>query len=279
MLPDFLSDISVNIASVPSHIEGAISGGVLWQAAPGRFLLDAPDTARYLVEDGSSIVIDPYPSADEADVRRFLRMTPLAALLFQRGILAFHAAAVAGPNGAILIAGDSGAGKSTLLAAMLKRGWNLLADDLAAVDLNENAMPMVFPTFPELTLWSDAMEKLEIENKGEGRHGLPMNDRFIASPQPLCAVYRLSVHKEEIEISRIEGAKLFAALTTISYNSRIADAMFNRAAYMLQAAAIARTVPAQRCEDRAAAGVWMNWRTLWGMCAHDVSLFILRPDH
>lgn len=243
MLPDFLSGISIKIAAVSPHIDGATSRGVLWQAVPGRFLLDVPDVARYLVEDGRRVTIDPSPSAVEAHVHRFLRMTPLAALLFQRGILAFHAAAVAGAHGAVLIAGDSGAGKSTLLAAMLKRGWHFLADDLAAVDLNESAMPMVFPTFPELTLWPDAMEKLEIENNGKGRHALPMKGRFAASPQPLHAVYLLSAHRDGIEISGIMGMKLFDALATLSYNSRIADALFNRAAYMRTAAAIARAVP------------------------------------
>jgi len=244
MLPDFLSDISIKLAAVPPHLDGATFRGVLWEAAPGRFLLEVPEVAHYLVEDGIRVTIDPSPQADEADVLRFLRMTPLAALLFQRGTLALHAAAFAGPNGAVLIAGDSGAGKSTLLAAMLKRGWNLLADDLAEVVLNENAMPMVFPTFPELTLWSDAKEKLKIVNNGKGRHLLPMKDRFVASPQPLRALYRLSVHKDEIEISGIEGTKIFNTLTTLSYNSRIADALCDRSAYMRQAAAIARAVPA-----------------------------------
>jgi hypothetical protein len=243
MLPDFLSDISVKIAAVPPHIEGATAHGVLWQAAPRSFLIDAPDVARYLVEEGSCITIDPSPQADETDMRRFFRMTPLVALLFQRGILAFHAAAVAGPAGAILIAGDSGAGKSTLLAALLKRGWLFLADDLAAVNLDQNGLPMVYPHFPEVMLWTDTMEKLEFENVGKGRQRLPMKEQFIATPQPLRAICRLSVHKDEIEISSIEGVKLFNTLTTLSYNSRIADALLDRTAFMRTAAAIARTVP------------------------------------
>ena len=240
--PGFLSDASITYASVPSHLEGATSRGVLWQAAPGRFLLDAPDTARYLVEDGKRISIDTHTSADESEVTRFLRMTPLAALLFQRGVPAFHAAAVAGPVGAIVIAGDSGAGKSTLLAAMLKRGWNLLADDLAAVDLNENGVPTVFPIFPEAILWPDTMKELKIETTGQGRQIVPMEDRFAASPQPLRAICRLSVHKEELDSEEIKGTKLFNTLTMLSYNSRIADALLDRSAYMRLAAEIAKTV-------------------------------------
>jgi hypothetical protein len=238
MLPDFLADFSLNFASIPPHIDGAISHGVLWEAAQGRFMLEAPETARYLVEDGQRVIIDSSPAADATKVRRFLRMAPLAALLFQRGVLAFHAAAVAGPEGAILIAGDSGAGKSTLLAAMLKRGWKLLADDLAVVDREPSGMPTVLPTFPDLALWADTMEKLGFEDKGQGRHVLPMEDRFVSSPRPLRAIYRLSVHKEEIAMSDIQGMMLFTTLAALSYNSRIADALLERAAYMRQAAAI-----------------------------------------
>lgn len=242
MLPDFLSDISIDYAPVPFHINGATSSGVLWQAAPSRFLLDAPNTARYLVEDGKRISIDLHPLAGESVVRRFLRMAPLAALLFQRSVLALHAAAVAGPDGAVLIAGDSGAGKSTLLAAVLKRGWKFLADDITAVDLNENGVPTVFPLFPEVVLWPDSIKELKIETKENGRQPLAMEDRFAPSPQPLRAIYRLSVHKEELKTDEIKGTRLFNTLTMLSYNSRIADALLDRSAYLRLATAIARAV-------------------------------------
>jgi hypothetical protein len=244
-LPDFLSDVSISNAAVPLHIKGITSRGVLWEAAPGCLLLNVPGVARYMIKDKKSITIEPQPSASKAEVLRFLRMTPLAALLFQRGILAFHAAAVADTRGAILIAGDSGTGKSALAAAMLKRGWNYLADDLAAVDLNTNGVPTVFPTYPGMILWSDALQKLGLDWQNKGRHILDMTAQFVSCPQPLRAIYRLSIHKEEIELSGIAGAKLFSTLTTLLYNSRVADALLDRAAFMQMAAAVAQNVSVQ----------------------------------
>lgn len=268
MLPDFLCDLSINCGPVPAHIEGATSHGVLWQAVSGKFLLDMPGTARYLVENGNRISIDPHPSAEQSDVNRFLRMTPLAALLYQRGVPAFHAAAVAGPNGAILIAGDSGVGKSTLLAALLKRGWRLLADDLSAVVLNEHCAPTSFPVFPEVILWPDSMKELKIETKNGERQILSMEDRFADSPQPLSAIYRLSVHRDELEMTDIKGTAALATLAQLSYNSRIADALLDRSAYMRLAAALAGTVfvrtlrrPRGRwCIDELADMVESEWR-------------------
>jgi len=63
MLPEFLSDVSINISAVPAHLENTTFRGVLWQAAPGRFMIDVPETARYLVEEGKRVTIDPLPSA------------------------------------------------------------------------------------------------------------------------------------------------------------------------------------------------------------------------
>lgn len=243
MLPDHLSDICISFASVPLHINGATARGTLWQAAPGRFLLEAPGVARYLVEQGRQVAIASFPQAEKVEILRFLRMTPLAALLFQRGIFAFHAAAVVGPYGAILVAGDSGAGKSTLLAAMLKRGWKLLSDDLAVVKSDENGTPMAFPTFPELSLWPDAMEKFGIPGRDGGRHYLSKDDCFAASPHPLRAIYRLSVHKEEISLCDIRGLKTFSALSSLLYNRYIADALLDRTALMRQGTCIAEKVP------------------------------------
>jgi hypothetical protein len=261
MLPDWLTGVQIETSPVPCALDGAVTRGVLWQAAPGRYLLDVPETARYLVERGRRISIEPSSLAADADVRLFFRMSPLAALLFQRGILAFHAAAVAGSQGAVLIAGDSGVGKSTLIATLLKRGWSLLSDDLTAVDVNENLIPLVFPAFPELTLWPDAMENLEIENVGNVKRTLIMQDRFVASPQPLQAIFQLSVHQNEtVAISDLKGATIFQSLTTLSYNSRIADALLDRTAYLRKATVIARDTSIFRLK-----------RPRSGWCAHELA--------
>lgn len=255
MLPRFLIGVEIKTASVPSVLDGATARGALWQAAPGRFLIDVPEVARYLVEDGNIITIEPMPQADKDEVSRFFRMTPLAALLFQRGITAFHAAAAVGPQGAVLLAGDSGSGKSTLLAALLNRGWIMLADDLAMVDLDEQGNPVVIPTCQDILLWPDAMEKMgiaaqqpnHVRRYDKGRQSLFMQGRFSSAPQHLRAVYWLSVHnKDEIEIKEVEGAERFGAYGALSHNSHIADALLDRTVYFRNAAAISHAAPRRR---------------------------------
>lgn len=50
------------------------------------------------------------------------------------GILAAHAGAVAGPTGAIVVAGRSGQGKTTLVLGLVRAGMGLLSDELALLD-------------------------------------------------------------------------------------------------------------------------------------------------
>jgi len=249
-----LTNIQPQFAPVVSTLEGATARGVLWHAAPGRFLLQVPDVARYLVSDGAVIIIDRAPAARDEEVMRFLNLTPLAALLFQRGNLAFHAASVSPPSpqqgkggrgddaSAILIAGDSGAGKSTLLAALLQRGWTMMCDDLAPVDVTEGGQVMVYPTAEDVRLWQDAREKLGFDQTLKVSKSLR-----VSAPQPLRAIYWLSVyHKDNIELSELTGAERFRAIGPLTYNSHIADALLDRAAYFRCATAIARTVPMYR---------------------------------
>lgn len=237
-----MADVGIKTASIPPVLKGATARGILWQAAPGRFLLDVPEVSQYLVEDGRLVTIEPAPQAGKDKVNRFFQMTPLAALLFQRRITAFHAAA-AGPQGAVLLAGDSCAGKSTLLMELLKRGWKMLSDDLSVVALNGNGTASALPTFPDVVLWRDTLDKFNIENTGKYRQTVCMEEQFTNIPQRLKAIYWLLVHnKNEIEISSTEGVDRFSALSKLLYNTRVADALLDRTSYMQSAAAITRNV-------------------------------------
>jgi hypothetical protein len=241
MLPAFLSDVRIKTAPVPRTLDAATADGVLWQAAPGRFLLEVPRVAHFLVEDGRTVIIEPEPGSKAAEVSRFLGMTPLAALLYQRNVLAFHAAAAANSEGAVLLAGDSGAGKSTLLMALLQRGWTMLADELAAVDLDQHGEPRVWPTFPEVRLWQNARERAAKTKPAGNYRNLSMGSQFGSEARPLRAIYWLTVHNaDRIEREMLQGMERFRAPGTLTYNSHIADVLLDRVEYMRRAAVIAR---------------------------------------
>lgn len=249
MFPPFLSEITISRTSIPPRLDNAAASGVLWQAAAGRFLLEMPGVARYLVTEGTAVTIDQNPQADQETINYFLRMTPLAALLYQRGLVAFHAAAVANDQGAVLLTGDSWTGKSTLLAALLQRGWTVLADDLAAVTIDEQGRLVVLPTYSEIALWPDTLKKLGIASDSlpccdANRYSLTLPEQFSAKTLTLRGVYCLNVHsKESVEIDRVAENMCYRAVGSFLYNSRIADVLMDRGAYLRCAASMAQSVP------------------------------------
>src|SRR5579872_2437348 len=126
-------DVTIRAGSVPETLDQAYAVGVLYRAAPGRFLLNMPRIARYLASDGNAIVIERAAGADDADVRVFLLGSVFGALLHQRGVLPLHGSAVEAAPGAVLLLGASVSGKSTLGAEFQRRGYRVLADDICSV--------------------------------------------------------------------------------------------------------------------------------------------------
>ena len=125
---------------------------ILWEAALGAFLLHVPGLARFCVTDGGDIMIEPCGSSDH-DVSVFFTGTVLTALLQQRGLIPFHASAVATGAGTVLFAGQSGMGKSSLLAALIERGYAAMSDDVTAVKVGAAGRPIALSAFPSMRLW------------------------------------------------------------------------------------------------------------------------------
>lgn len=256
---NLLSMLSVSVLEnrVPDNLPGATEKGVLWQVAGNRFLLHVPQVAKFLVEDGNRVAIEPFPGIGEDLISRFFNMTPLAVLMFQRGHLAFHAAAAAPPNidrgSAVLIAGNSAAGKSTLLAGLQQRGWQILADELSIIVENDSGQPAVLPTVQEMLLWGDSLENLGLPGRPmeaqaavhpEGRQVVDQPLASFDDVRPISTIIRLFVKSlGEIELKRTAGMRAFQAVGYLAYNSHIADAVISRQNYMQQAAAIAQQIP------------------------------------
>jgi hypothetical protein len=127
----------------------------------------AVEVALLRVADGTTIVID----AEGREDRWRDEGQPLVGLfdaivagsiaaLSARGILAIHSGVVAIDGQAILIAGRSGRGKTTLVLGLLRRGLDLLSDELALLAADDRTVlayprglhvrPASLHLFPEL---------------------------------------------------------------------------------------------------------------------------------
>jgi hypothetical protein len=148
----------------------------------------------------------------------------MAMLALQRENLAIHCSAVADERGAFLIAGESGAGKSTVTTAFLERGYRLLADDMAFVEVRgadeEGAkQAYVKPAFPYQKLCRDVavrqgyhLEELLYIDEEKDKFLAPYRGTFKTEAVPLTGFIILAeLPVEAVVAEEIRGIQKLSA--------------------------------------------------------------------
>ena len=226
-------DVTVRLGEAPATLPTPARAGVrgvVWEAAPGAFVLNVDGVARYLVTGGCDVMVEPR-GGDDRDVGHFLAGPVFVALLQQRGGVAFRASAVATEAGAVLFAGNSGVGKSALLASLVARGHAMLADAATAVVTDGSGRPEALPAFPRIHLWADALDALgwrgragETVRAGVEKYPVPAQ-RFHPAPAPVRAVYVLGAHNRSgIELAPILPGDAFKLLCLRTCRTPFPDA-------------------------------------------------------
>lgn len=242
-------DVTIEPGPVPGFLAEPAAGGPTWQVAGRQFLLTIPGAARFLLTDGRRIAVAPDPNGDPTDIPIFILGTVFGILLHQRGQIVLHASAVRVNGKAVLFCGRSGSGKSTLAAALAKRGFPLVADDVCAISITADSAPMVHPDGRHLKLWAQAIEQLDLAaNRGERiRNRL---QKYYVSPRevfaqalPLAAVYALREARPPYQAgierqTMVDGA---LSLRHNAYRPRLVDRMGQKIDYFRAATAIANS--------------------------------------
>ena len=245
------ADVTIRIGPLPEAAEPADDGRP-WRAAPDVFRLEVDRVGRYLVEAGRAITVEPTAGSD-GDVRTFLLGSVFGACLQQRGILTLHASAVETARGAALFAGPSGAGKSTLAAALVDRGFRLLADDVTGVVLDARRRPVALSAIPAVRLWADAREALSWTDRTSGptragieKHVAPV-EHFCPAPLAIHAVHLVRSHnRSEIEVESVPRAASFQALLNHTYRRRFLCGPARHGEHFRALSALAKHAPVTR---------------------------------
>jgi hypothetical protein len=150
----------------------------------GAFLISLERrTVRCIAAPGAS-----FDACVDVLIRRVL---PRVATLF--GASAIHSAALARPEGGILLLGMSGAGKSTMTASLGHAGWQILSDDISVLWGQEE--PLLAPAAQGVCVWPASREGIGLSVERcrpmpayDGKtHFLPEGEPAIA-PVPLRAL-------------------------------------------------------------------------------------------
>lgn len=158
------ADVRLCLGDVPAQLERAAHRGPDWSADRRRFLLDLPAIGRFLAEDGCRLTIQPAPGMPVDDILVFATGTAFAAILYQRGALLLHGAAVIHRGRAFVFCGPSGSGKSTLAGALCRSGCSFAVDDVCAVEQSDGASPVIQPDGRALRLYADSIDHMGLRD-------------------------------------------------------------------------------------------------------------------
>jgi hypothetical protein len=242
----------LNAPSEPGHARPA---GRIVRVTQGGAHLSWHQIGAFCVRDGREITVEPYPGVDKRLLRLALLGPVLALLLHQRGFLVLHASAVARGGSAVAFLGGKGAGKSTTAAVLCARGYQLLADDVVALELTGANRPRVLPGYPQLKLWPCAAaalgedpESLPPLSAGQEKRSRRMADRFAPGPLPLERLYVLS-DGPSLEIELLAPQEAILQLIGHSYSSRFGKELLRgpaAAQHLLQCKEVAGYAPIHR---------------------------------
>ena len=202
----------------------------------GGLLLVIAGIARYFVQDGSTIIVDPEPGVPDANLRLFLLGSAMGALLHQRGLLPLHANAVEIGGRAFAFMGASGSGKSTLAAWFHDHGYRIIADDVCAIRF-DGEQPVVAPGLPRLRLWKEALEGLGRHHSHYSRSyagdeswdkfDVPLpQDRAVRAEMELAGIYLLD-RGNSLSISPLQGVEATEAVFANTYRGTYVPAAGN----------------------------------------------------
>lgn len=215
----YVPDVCIRYGEVPR----ALSARTLYtsdcEIALNEALLDFVGSARYWVSQGKEIVVEPYSTCKEVDIRCDLLGPCMSFILHQRQSFVLHASAIEIPGGCVAFMAPSGWGKSTLAAAFYQRGFKLLTDDICAIQLDLNQRPYVHAAFPQLKLCEEAIHKLKMPLKSleplfaKEKYAVKTREYFQGQARPLLHIYQLDRTEESnIALETLHGIAKFYAL-------------------------------------------------------------------
>ena len=249
-------DVTIEIGIIPLKPEGDdFVKRPFSYIAEKEYILNIRNVCRYYAANGSMIIAEPVPGIDEKSIRLFLLGTIMAAILYQRGSLPLHAAAIEKNGKLTLFAGKSGAGKSTLIALLASKGYSVFTDDICVMHQGTADKPGVYCTasYPMIKLWDDAITQLDGElytREYKIRPELPKYGQFFFENfnsgqlpvEKIFIIHPVSV-SDQIDVSKLSTMKAFKQLELQAYKNQIILSKKLRAVHFALLSQLTNNVP------------------------------------
>ena len=203
---------------LPYRIESVTYG-----VQDGCMRIRVPKAADFLVRDGREILVAPVEGVSDAVISSLITGLVLGVMAHGRMRLTLHGSAVERGGAAFVLLGGRGSGKSTAAAALCRKGYRMLCDDMIPIGTDGRVWPGVprprlkADSYRQLfgdpalaaDLW-DGVDKYQLELAWSSEAAAP-RAVFLLEPSacPACEAERISGWKKASElaphIQRLEG--------------------------------------------------------------------------
>lgn len=210
-------DITIAKGEIPEEIK--IKEEELYFEFGERISWLVNSTTWLLVEEGCRITYALKENASVMKLRNYILGFGISMVGHQRGKVTMHCGVVGDEKGAVLIAGESGAGKSTLTSAFLERGYYLMADDIALVEMDDNRQIVARSAFPYQKLCRNEalrqgynLDELIYINEAKDKFLVPYCGEFPLHAVPVRALVILNVIDGDlVNVKELQGIAKFHA--------------------------------------------------------------------
>lgn len=172
------------------------------------------EEGSFLIENGTSICVEPDATADEKHIRALVLGACLGTILLQRERIAIHGSAVVWRNKAIILSGRSGTGKSTICTELRNRGCLFLADDTVAITSEADVL-YANPAYPQQKLCTDAaaafgyqLQDLILLNEEKMKYAIRLKDSFCPDRKVIAALVILEIREDyQLIVQELRGSE------------------------------------------------------------------------
>ena len=246
------ADVVVREGELPTPSNEEFEDDRYFHATPEDASLSWRGVADFVVRGGREIVFQTAGDLEASWFRQFLLGPVMGVLLHQRGLLVLHGSAIEIDGNAVAIVGLKGQGKSTTAAGLHQRGYDLIADDIVAIDMTNPESPLVLPGIPQIKLWPDSVAAFEMnpscmsllhsELEKRAQRVTVVSEQ---SPKPLNGLYILD-QGEAHQIETLPMMEAFSAIVQNAYAARFIGKAGIPPWHFEQSIALTRATPVHR---------------------------------
>ena len=218
-------DVSVSFGKIEFKPESMNKDGYGFRAEENRACHQFRFAGSFLVENGTTITVEPDPDAEDRVLRLSILGPALSLAMMQQGKLVLHGSCVQIGESAAAFIGGHRWGKSTLAACLDHRNHRLITDDVLCVaPTNESVLAQ--PSYPQIKLWPDSASSLGKKEENlvplhptVNKFGFRDICRFTQEPAVLKRIYVLG-KGDKIGSRRLSNQEAFQSIMQHWYGCR-----------------------------------------------------------